>query len=82
MGFFGSLLGDAVDAIGGKKTKGWGGRVGGLLPFKTGGAVQKDTKALLHGGEYVLPKGVKPTVAQKKAVRAIKKADKQSKKKK
>lgn len=40
-----------------------------LIPFKKGGKVKKTTKALLHKGEFVLPKGVKPTKAQLKAVK-------------
>ena len=40
--------------------------------FRTGGVVKgkkgKARLAQVHGGEYVLPIGVKPTVAQKKAV--------------
>ena len=40
--------------------------------FKTGGRIKgkkgKGKLALVHGGEYVLPVGVAPTVAQKKAV--------------
>ena len=49
-----------------------GGVAGGFLPFKTGGKVKgkkgKPVKAMLHGGEYVLPAHIKPTKAQKKAV--------------
>jgi hypothetical protein len=40
--------------------------------LKTGGAVKggrnKKVPAILHGGEYVLPHGIKPTKAQKAAV--------------
>ena len=40
--------------------------------FRTGGRIKgkkgKGKLALVHGGEYVLPVGVAPTVAQKKAV--------------
>jgi len=43
-----------------------------LMAFKTGGLVKgkkgKAVKAIVHGGEYVLPLGVKPTASQKKAV--------------
>jgi hypothetical protein len=49
-----------------------GGAAGSLLPFKLGGKVPgpkgKPVKALVHGGEYILPAGVKPTKAQKMAV--------------
>jgi len=87
MGFFGNLLGEVGGGlvgglIGGDKGKAVGsnigGELGGLIPFKKGGAVGKrNVKALLHAGEYVLPKGVKPTKAQRKAV-----ADKKKKGKK
>jgi len=44
-----------------------------LLAFKTGGRVPgkkgKSLKILAHGGEYVLPMGVKPTKYQKAAVK-------------
>jgi hypothetical protein len=43
-----------------------------LLAFKSGGRVKgkkgKAMRAIVHGGEYVLPVGVKPTASQKKAV--------------
>lgn len=49
-----------------------GGLAGNFLPFKKGGKVPgpkgKAIKAVVHGGEYVLPAGVKPTKAQKAAV--------------
>ena len=55
-----------------------GGVAGGALePFKHGGRVKgkkgAPRKAIVHGGEYVLPVGVKPTAAQKKAVAQRKK---------
>ena len=78
MGFFSNLLGQGLGGlagglIGGKKGQDIGAGIGGdlanLIPFKHGGAVGKrNVKALLHAGEYVLPAGVKPTKAQKKAV--------------
>lgn len=78
MGFFGNLLGEiggglVGSLVGGSKGKAVGSNIGGelgsLVPFKHGGAVGKrNVKALLHAGEYVLPAGVKPTKAQKKAV--------------
>lgn len=46
-----------------------GGDIGDLIPFKKGGRVRRNTRALLHKGEFVLPRGVPPTKAQKKAVR-------------
>ena len=45
-----------------------GGALGSLTPYKKGGPVRKTKPALLHKGEYVLPKGVKPTKKQKKMV--------------
>lgn len=54
---------------GGKVGEKIGSILGDLVPFKKGGPVMKKTqKALLHKGEYVLPKGVKPTKKQKKEV--------------
>ena len=49
-----------------------GGALGALLPFKKGGRVPgkkgAPKKILAHGGEFVLPVGVKPTKAQLAAV--------------
>jgi hypothetical protein len=55
-----------------------GGEIGGTvganvataLGYKKGGRVRKTGKALVHKGEFVLPRGVKPTRAQ---IRAVKK---------
>ena len=41
-----------------------GHRLGGLLPFKKGGRVKKTGPALVHKGEFILPKGVPPTKSQ------------------
>ena len=81
MGIIGNLLGQAGGTfiggkLGGSQGAQAGGQIGGILgnflPFKKGGSVPgkkgKPVKAILHGGEYVLPAGVKPTKAQKKAV--------------
>jgi hypothetical protein len=51
-----------------------------LQKLKTGGAVKmpkgrKSIAVILHRNEYVLPSGVKPTMAQKKAVAARKKKE-------
>jgi hypothetical protein len=55
---------------GGKVGEKIGSILGDLVPFKKGGKVTKKTqKALLHKGEFVLPKGVPPTKKQKAAVR-------------
>ena len=58
---------------------------GALLPFKTGGRVPgkrigAPKKILAHTGEYVLPVGVRPTQAQRKAVAKRKAAAKPKKK--
>jgi hypothetical protein len=78
MGMFGNLLGKVGGSLlgglfGDKQTGGEiGSALGSFLPFKKGGKVpgakDKPVKAILHGGEYVLPAGVKPTKAQMKAV--------------
>lgn len=56
---------------------------GAALGFKKGGRVPgpkgKPVKAIVHGGEFVLPVGVKPTAAQKKAVASRKAAEKKKK---
>ena len=41
--------------------------------LEDGGAVDKTQMALVHKGEFMLPAGVKPTPAQRKAVAARKK---------
>jgi hypothetical protein len=41
--------------------------------FKLGGRVKKTGTALVHAGEYVLPKGIKPTKDQIASVKAIQK---------
>ena len=50
-----------------------GGKIGQLLgdlvPFRKGGIVRKTGAALLHSGEFVLPRGVKPTRKQVKVVK-------------
>ena len=78
MGFLGNLLGKVggglVGGLFGDKQTGSdiGSALGSFLPFKKGGRVPtgkgKPVPALLHGGEYVLPVGVKPTKAQMKKV--------------
>ena len=81
MGLVGNLLGQAGGsilggAIGGNQGRQAGQQIGGILgnflPFKKGGKVPgkkgKPVKAIVHGGEYVLPASVKPTMAQKRAV--------------
>lgn len=54
-----------------------GSGLGTLFPyFKTGGRVKKTGPAVVHAGEYVLPKSVKPTKTQKKAVAKLQKKSK------
>ena len=73
----GSALGGAVGKhFGGHHGHAIGSAVGGaggsLLPFRRGGRVRaprgKPVKILAHGGEYILPVGVAPTMKQKKEV--------------
>lgn len=66
----GSLVGGL---IGGKKGRKIGSQIGGAIgteypAFEKGGKVKKTGLALVHKDEFVLPKGVKPTKAQKNAV--------------
>lgn len=70
--FAGQNLGKFT-GIGEKEGSQIGGDIGGdildkLIPFKKGGRVKKTGPILAHKGEFVLPKGVKPTKAQVKAV--------------
>lgn len=46
-----------------------GGDIGDYLPFKKGGRVKKNMIIRAHKGEFILPKGVKPTKTQIKKVR-------------
>jgi hypothetical protein len=39
-----------------------------LIPFRKGGKVKRTGPALVHKGEFILPKGVKPTKMQKMKV--------------
>lgn len=57
-----------------------GSALGSLTPYKKGGPVNKTKPALLHKGEYVLPKGVKPTKKQKRMVAKKRKRKKRSRK--
>lgn len=80
MGFFGNLIGQGLGGLAGgsighqKEGAAIGGTLGGMLPFAKGGRVPgkvgKPVRALVHAGEVVLPVGVKPTKAQKNAIRA------------
>jgi len=74
----GSLLGKVGSSLSGGSVSGKcgqevggaiGGGLGSLLPFKKGGRVRRNTRALLHKGEYVLPRGVNPTRSQVKMVK-------------
>ena len=68
----GKITGGVLSSVG----KVAGGIGGALLPFKHGGKVMapknKPVPAILHGQEYVLPVGIKPTKAQVKAVAMLK----------
>lgn len=67
----GAKIGASLGKMGGKAVSGLVAKETGLK-FKTGGRVPgkkgAPKKAVVHGGEYVLPIGVKPTKAQKSAV--------------
>ena len=89
MGVFGNILGGALGSGAGQFFGGDAGRdagntigglLGGLLPFKKGGRIKKTGPAYLHSGEFVLPKSVKPTKAQKAAVAKLHKKKKGGKK--
>ena len=43
--------------------------LGDLIPYRKGGIVRKTGPGLLHSGEFVLPRGVKPTRKQVKVVK-------------
>lgn len=86
MGLIGSQLGGIAGGALGQK---YGGNVGGQIGkiagtalgmafpyFKEGGPVKKTGLAVVHKGEFVLPKSVKPTKAQKDAVAKLKKSKK------
>jgi hypothetical protein len=55
-------------AAGGQFGTKFGQVVGGLTRYKKGGRVKRTGKAIVHKGEYVLPRGVRPTKAQRKKV--------------
>ena len=74
-GLGGGLIGGGLGSLIGQPALGAG--IGGmlgksLLPFSTGGKVPgakgRPVKAIVHGGEYVLPANAKPTKAQKAIV--------------
>lgn len=75
-GQIGKLAGDSLKdytGIGGEEGGSFGKKLGGhvlgqLIPFKKGGKVKKTGPAFMHKGEFVLPKGVRPTSKQMKAV--------------
>lgn len=79
MGLFGNLVGQGLGSLAGglighsKEGQAIGGTLGGFLPFATGGRVpgrkHAPVKAMVHGGEVVLPVGVAATKAQKAAIR-------------
>lgn len=74
----GGAIGGAIGGKQGRKIGGELGSVGGgvagtaLQIFKTGGKVKKTGLAIVHKNEYVLPRGVAPTKAQKAKVAVIK----------
>lgn len=74
---------DAAKNIGGTLGEIGAPLAGAALGFKKGGRVPgkkgAPVKAIVHGGEFVLPNGVKPTKAQQKAVAVLKMKDKKKK---
>lgn len=73
-GFAGNRLG-GMTGIHGDEGSNIGRRVGGgilekIIPFKKGGRVKKTGIIRAHKGEFILPKGVKPT---KKQIMRVKK---------
>jgi hypothetical protein len=70
LGSIGKFLGfgDQVDKLT-QAGANLGEAAGKLLPFKKGGRVKRTGKALVHKGEFILPKGVSPTKSQIKKVR-------------
>lgn len=78
----GTILGAGLgQAIGGRSGASTGANIGGqigravgdIIPFRNGGKVPgpqgMPVRAVVHGGETVLPIGVKPTKAQRMAIR-------------
>jgi hypothetical protein len=71
--FLGGKVGKLLDFQGlGQKAEDRGSSIGSrlgryageMLPFKKGGRVKKTGPALVHKGEFILPKGVAPTKSQ------------------
>lgn len=93
MGAFGNFLGKNAGNIGGFIGKQFGkedlGRqlgnaaapLSSLIKFKKGGRVKRTGKALVHKGEFVLPRGVAPTKSQKSKVAKLHKKRKGKKRK-
>ena len=85
LGFLGSLAGKRLEKYLGSESAGEsaggtaGAYLGAMLPYKKGGVVGRGRRRgspvpiLAHAGEYILPVGVKPTLAQKKKVAKLKK---------
>lgn len=77
-GIAGSVAGEAIEkeigGVGGKILGGLVSAIGSLNPFfEDGGYVKakkgRPVRAIVHGGEFILPVGVKPTKRQKDAVK-------------
>lgn len=82
-GEFTKSVGKSAGAVLGKQMMTSALETAPMMILKTGGAVKggrnKKVPAVLHGGEYVLPYGVKPTKAQKNAVAKNKREQKMGK---
>ena len=80
MGGVGAAIGSVIGGAFGKKLGDRSGgaaigkAIGGALPgYKKGGKVKKTGLALVHKNEFVLPRTVKPTKAQKAKVAKLNK---------
>ena len=68
-GDLGQIIGRGLGDAGEKLARGFlGFKKGGRVPGKRGAP----KKAIVHGGEYILPASIKPTKAQKAAVAKLK----------
>lgn len=79
-GFLGSKVGEKYKNSGSAIGSAIGTFIGSLAPYKTGGLVEGDKgqpiPILAHGGEYILPIGIRPTNKQMNSVEKIKRKSK------
>ena len=71
-GYLGSKVNEKYRGSGSAIGSAIGSLVGSLAPYKMGGRVKgkkgKAIPVLAHGGEYILPVGIKPTKTQMNAI--------------